>query len=72
MPFLHNKTWFQVRKGKIVRSRCDDILAGDKHKFQTVTIRDPRNFSSDHYMLVAEYYQRVFGTELPESVVAKG
>jgi len=23
-------------------------------------------------MLVAEYYQRVFGTELPESVVAKG
>ena len=23
-------------------------------------------------MLVAEYYQRVFGTELPESVVGKG
>ena len=31
----------------------------------------PPRYSAER-MLVAEYYQRVFGTDLPESVVAKG
>jgi exonuclease III len=53
--FTHQKTWWQNREGKIIRSRCDYILGTDRRLFETVSIRDPRYFTSDHYMLVACY-----------------
>ena len=55
-PFRHQKTWYQVQKKIMYRSRCDYILAGNRRKFQIVAIQDPRNFNSDDYMLLAEYY----------------
>ena len=36
------------------------------------TTAEPGQLDEAERMLVAEYYQRVFGEELPESVVAKG
>lgn len=51
--FRHNQTWWQYRRGTLNRSRCDYILGTDRRLFQTVSIRDPRHYSSDHYMLKA-------------------
>ena len=58
--FTHKKTYYQYRKTsddtyKTIRSRCDYILGTDRRLFQTVQIKDPCNFSSDHLMLVARY-----------------
>jgi len=56
-PFRHYKTWHQYRSdtNTIHRSRCDYILGTDRRLFQSVGIRDPRHFSTDHYMVVATY-----------------
>lgn len=53
--FLHKQTWRKVMKGKLHRSRCDYIMGTDRRLFQTVSIRDPRHFSTDHLMIVAKY-----------------
>jgi hypothetical protein len=53
--FTHRQTWWQIRDSKLIRSRCDYILGTDRRLFTTVSIRDPRYFSSDHYMLIARY-----------------
>ena len=34
------------------KSRCDYILGTDRSLFQAIRIKDPRHFTSDHYMLV--------------------
>ena len=57
-PYRDNCTWHQTRNSTIYRSRCDYILGTDRRLFQTVSIRDPRHFSTDHYMLVAKLLQR--------------
>jgi exonuclease III len=46
-------TWRQRQLGKTYRTRCDYILGSDRRLFKTVSIKDPRHFTSDHYMLVA-------------------
>ena len=50
-PYRHNTTFFAKRHGQTIRSQCDYILGGDRRLFQNVSIRDPRYFRSDHYML---------------------
>ena len=56
--FTHRQTWHQLRDGKLLRSRCDYILGTDRRLFETVGIRDPRHYSSDHYMIMARYLIR--------------
>lgn len=49
--FRHNKAWWQKRNGRIYRSRCDYVLGNNRRLFKPVSIRDPRHYSSDHYVL---------------------
>ena len=57
----HTKTWFQARRNAVTdevtvyRSRCDYILHSDRRLFQTVGIRTPFKFDTDHLMLVARF-----------------
>ena len=53
LRFQHIRTWWQVRQEKILRSRSDYILGSDRCMFDTVVIRDLRNFASDHFSLRA-------------------
>jgi hypothetical protein len=34
--FRHGTTWWQMRQGELIRSRCDYILGSDRRLFQTV------------------------------------
>ena len=52
-PHRHNQTWRQVREGQVLRSRCDYILGTDRRLFESVGIRDPRHYSSDHLAVKA-------------------
>jgi hypothetical protein len=38
------------RNDEIITARCDYILGSDWDLFTKVSIKDPRHFSSDHYM----------------------
>ena len=49
--FRHNTTWYQIRQGTLYQSRCDYILGTDRRLFETVALRDPRSYSTDHLML---------------------
>ena len=49
--FRHRQTWFQMRQGTLHRSRCDCILCTDRQLFESVQLKEPRNYSSDHLML---------------------
>ena len=51
--FLKLKTWYQVRQGTVLQSRCDYILRTDRRIFELVGIQYMRNFSSDHFALRA-------------------
>jgi hypothetical protein len=44
-------TWHMRRNDKIIKVRCDYILGSDWDLFTKVSIKDPRHFSSDHYMV---------------------
>ena len=46
-------------------SRCDYILGTDRRLFETVSIRDPRHFSSSHFVLVARYLIRPTASHQP-------
>ena len=48
-------TWTQTRLGTCYRSRCDYIFGTDRHLFRSIRIKDPRHFTSDHFMLVGQY-----------------
>jgi hypothetical protein len=52
--FRHGTTWYQHREGETLRSRCDYILGTDRRLYQTMSLRDPRNYSTDHLMLKAK------------------
>ena len=58
LGFRHQTTWSQRRNDTTYRSRCDYICGSDRRLFQTVSIRDPRHFTSDHLMLQATLLQR--------------
>jgi exonuclease III len=49
--FRHGTTFWQYRNGQTVRSRCDYILGTDRRMFKNVSLRDPRLYTSDHYMV---------------------
>lgn len=49
-------TWHQHRSNQLLRSRCDYILGLDRRQFQLVAIRDPRHFSTDHFMVIGKLY----------------
>ncbi len=53
--FKHRTTYFQWRDNlnRVIRTRTDYILATDRRLFEYVSIRDPRYFDSDHYMITA-------------------
>ena len=53
LRFHHLKTWSQVRQDRFLQSHCKYILGLYCWIFETVGIRDLRNFSSDHYTLRA-------------------
>jgi len=50
--YSHRQTWWQDRGGFTIRSRCDYILGSDRRMFSNVYLKDPRCFTSDHYMVV--------------------
>ena len=52
--FEHGKSWMQFRDGKMLRSRCDYLLGTDRRMFSNVCLRDPRLFTSDHYLILGE------------------
>ncbi|HEY9815724.1 MAG TPA: endonuclease/exonuclease/phosphatase family protein, partial [Candidatus Obscuribacterales bacterium] len=52
--FGYGTTWRQCRNGQWINSRCDYILGTDRRIWQNVSIRDPRNFDSDHYMVIGK------------------
>ena len=54
----HLQTWYQVREGTLLRSRCDYILGTDRRLFENVGLRDPRSYSTDHLMLRATLLRR--------------
>jgi hypothetical protein len=56
--FRHNKTWYQVRQGTLYQSRCDYILGTDRRLFETVGLRDPRSYSTNHLMLRGRLLRR--------------
>ena len=47
------KTWQQSRQGTTLQSRCDYIMSPDRRYFEWLRIKEPRYFTSDHFMLVA-------------------
>jgi exonuclease III len=46
-------TWRMRRDGQMVTGRCDYILADDRRYFQSVQIKTPRHYDSDHDAVVA-------------------
>ena len=54
IQFQNKKTWWQVLQGKLVRFNCHYILGKYRRLFETVGIRDPRNFSLDNFALHAQ------------------
>jgi len=50
----HRQTWWQERGEFLIRSCCDYILGSDKRMFRNVYLKDPRCFSSDHFMVVGK------------------
>ena len=53
--FADRATWSQVHGSSTLSSRCDYILGTDRRFFQNVQIKQPRLFSSDHFMLLGEF-----------------
>ena len=51
--FQHLKTWYQVRQGRFLRARCAYILGKYWHRFKILRIWYVRNYSSDHFALLA-------------------
>lgn len=49
--FRHGMTWMQHRDGRTVQAHCDYILGTDRRMLTNVAIRNPRLFTSDHFMV---------------------
>jgi hypothetical protein len=45
-------TWWQRRNNKIIRAKCDFILGSERNFFKNVCLKDPRHYSSDHFMVL--------------------
>ena len=56
--FRNLKTWSQVRKGTVHRSRCDYIVGPDRRHFELVGIRDMWKFLLYHFTLKSRLLRR--------------
>lgn len=52
--FRHGNSWRQFRGGRLESSRCDYILGSDRRLFSNMQLKDPRCFSSDHWLIRGE------------------
>jgi hypothetical protein len=50
--FRSGFTWRMRRGQRMVMSRCDSIFCTDRRIFKNVAIREPRHYSSDHYLVL--------------------
>jgi hypothetical protein len=50
--FRHRMTWQMRRRERIMMSRYDTILSTYRRIFSNVTIREPRHYTTDHYMIL--------------------
>jgi exonuclease III len=50
--FRSGFTWRMRRGQGMVMSRCDSIFCTDRRIFKNVAIREPRHYSSDHYLVL--------------------
>lgn len=46
-------TWRMGRGNKVIKGQCDVVMSTDSCHFQSVSIVEPPQFTSDHFMLVA-------------------
>jgi hypothetical protein len=49
--FWHGMKWQMRRRERIIMSRCDYIFSTDRIIFSNVTIREPRHYTTDGYMI---------------------
>jgi exonuclease III len=54
-------TWHQNRGMETLYSRCDYILGTDRRFFRNVQIKQPRLFTSDHFLLLGELLSEPLG-----------
>jgi exonuclease III len=52
--FGHRNTWFQTREHSMLSSRCDYILGSNRNLFRNMQLKQPRLFTSDHYLVLGE------------------
>ena len=53
LRFWDVKTWTQVRKGAVLRSRCNYILGMDRCHFELVAIRYMHSYTPGHFDIQA-------------------
>jgi hypothetical protein len=53
-------TWRQTRQGEVVKGWCDYILGTKRRFFRKVVIRDPRCFSSDHFLVMGQLMSKPY------------
>ena len=54
LRFRHKQTWWKVRQGKMLCSRCNYILGMERRLYKTRGFQEPRNFSYNHFSLHAQ------------------
>jgi hypothetical protein len=51
-------TWWMRRGNSIIKAKCDYILGSERGLFTKTAIRNPRHYSSDHYMVMGTIASR--------------
>jgi hypothetical protein len=51
-------TWWMRRGNSIIKVKCDYILGSERGLFTKIAIRNPRHYSSDHYMVMGNIPSR--------------
>jgi exonuclease III len=51
-------TWWMRRGNSIIKAKCDYILGSERGLFTKIAIRNPRHYSSDHYMVMGTIASR--------------
>jgi hypothetical protein len=51
-------TWWMRRGNSIIKEKCDYILGSERGLFTKIAIRNPRHYSSDHYMVMGTIASR--------------
>jgi hypothetical protein len=45
-------TWHMRRDNKTIKARCDDILGSERGILTNIQLKDPRHYTSDHFMVL--------------------